>query len=170
MATPPEEYLCPITLTLMNDPVIGSDGRSYERSAILQWLRTNPHSPITRQPMNASSLKPNYALKSAIERYIQSQRTPRPHMLPVAVPIATAPPAEDVYYAMQIYQQDVNARLLAQQQQAARYGPTTVVVQAPTATLNPAQDQRRRKILAGCLGFTVVIILIIIISRIIIAD
>ena len=38
---PPEEFLCPITMERMRDPVVASDGNSYERGAIQQVpLRT----------------------------------------------------------------------------------------------------------------------------------
>jgi hypothetical protein len=172
MAQVPEEYLCPINLTLMNDPVIGSDGRSYERAAITQWLRTNPHSPITRQPMNVSSLKPNYALKTAIDRFTASARAPPPP----PVRVATAPPVDDVYYAMTVYQQDLIAQqqglLLAQQQQALRYGPqsgqtTLVVAPAPTAL---SAENRRKKALVMCLCLAVGIALIVVVSRIVVSS
>lgn len=32
-----DEFLCPITFELMIDPVIASDGHTYERSAIEKW-------------------------------------------------------------------------------------------------------------------------------------
>lgn len=160
----PEEYLCPINLTLMNDPVIGSDGRSYERAAITQWLHSNPHSPITRQPMTIGSLKPNYALKTAIERFTAAQRRPAP------VPqMASAPPSDDVYYAMQVYQQDLytqQQQLLATQQ-AVRYGPSTVIVAQPQPSNSP--ENRRKKALFTCVCVTFAIILIVIVSRIYIA-
>ena len=54
----------------MRDPVVGPDGHTYERSAITAWLSSNPVSPMTREPMNVSQLKPNYALRASIERYI----------------------------------------------------------------------------------------------------
>jgi hypothetical protein len=53
----------------MTDPVIGSDGRTYERSAITAWLKDHKTSPITREPMSASSLKPNYTVKAMTDRY-----------------------------------------------------------------------------------------------------
>ena len=34
----PNEYLCPITGGLMLDPVVASDGHTYERQAITEWL------------------------------------------------------------------------------------------------------------------------------------
>lgn len=67
---PPEEYICPITQELMRDPVIGTDGHTYERQAITQALQLNPQSPMTREPMTAQQLKQNYALRSAIERWL----------------------------------------------------------------------------------------------------
>ena len=167
----PEEYLCPINLTLMNDPVIGSDGRSYERAAITQWLRTNPHSPITRQPMTASSLKPNYALKTAIERFNASLCRPMPNPVVVQVSGPSAPPADDVYYAMQVYQQDMILAQQQQQQQLLRYGQPSVPITMPTAVVPIATaEQRRKKALFTCICATFAIILIIIISRIYISN
>jgi len=72
MSTPPE-FECPITLAIMNDPVIGDDAQTYERSAIEHWLsdpRNNGRSPITRSPMRLDTLRTNFALKSQIERFL----------------------------------------------------------------------------------------------------
>jgi len=60
---------CPITLSLMVDPVIcTADGITYEREAIESWLRNNKTSPTTNLviPPNAM-LIPNHALRGAIE-------------------------------------------------------------------------------------------------------
>lgn len=67
----PPEYLCPITMCLMKDPVIMPDGQTYEREAIQKALEANPVSPLTRQPMDMKDAKTNYALKSLIDKYIQ---------------------------------------------------------------------------------------------------
>lgn len=72
---PPPEFVCPISLEVMRQPVLCEDGHTYERSVILQWLATSPTSPTTRQPMSPTNIRPNYALKSAIERW--SQIAPR---------------------------------------------------------------------------------------------
>lgn len=37
----PNEYLCPITMEIMVDPVIAMDGHTYERVAIENWLQVN---------------------------------------------------------------------------------------------------------------------------------
>lgn len=67
----PAEYLCPITMSIMKDPVIMPDGQTYEREAIQKALSVNPVSPITREPMSFDQAKTNYALKSLIDKYIQ---------------------------------------------------------------------------------------------------
>ena len=66
-----KSFTCPLTLSIMRDPVIGSDGHSYERSAIERALTINSISPMTRQPMLISELQPNRALKDLIDQYQQ---------------------------------------------------------------------------------------------------
>ena len=46
-----DEYKCPITMELIVDPVLATDGRLYEREAIEKWLQTNRTSPVTNEPM-----------------------------------------------------------------------------------------------------------------------
>lgn len=53
----------------MKDPVVASDGHSYEREAIEKWLQIRRTSPKTNLPLSDSVLKPNFALKSIIEDY-----------------------------------------------------------------------------------------------------
>lgn len=170
MANPPEEYLCPITLTLMKDPVIGPDGHSYERSAIVQWLRTNPHSPLTRQPMTANSLQSNYSLKSAIERYnaTRNLRAPVPRAPVQRAPIPQAPrpqpsaPPDDYAYAIHMQSQEYAQPLLPS---VPTPPPTQVVVVHPTMSPAPLDQRRRRNLLGACACLTVVVILIIIVIR-----
>jgi hypothetical protein len=69
MAEPSNTFICPITQELMVDPVIDPDGNSYERKAIEGWLRQNNTSPITRAPLAITDLRPNRALKQAIDEY-----------------------------------------------------------------------------------------------------
>jgi hypothetical protein len=47
----PEELCCPITCGLMLDPVVCSDGFTYEREANEDWILNNPTSPLTRKPI-----------------------------------------------------------------------------------------------------------------------
>jgi hypothetical protein len=69
MAEPSSTFICSITHELMVDPVIDPDGNSYERQAIEDWLRRTGTSPITRAPLSAADLRPNRALKQAIDEY-----------------------------------------------------------------------------------------------------
>ena len=43
----PNEYLCPITMDIMRDPVIAMDGHTYDRKAISSWLTKSQKSPKT---------------------------------------------------------------------------------------------------------------------------
>ncbi|CAF2778172.1 unnamed protein product [Rotaria sp. Silwood2] len=45
---------CPITHKFFVDPVIASDGETYERSAIVDWIKTYHSSPKTGKPMDAT--------------------------------------------------------------------------------------------------------------------
>ncbi len=72
MTEPSAIFFCPITHELMIDPVIDPDGNSYERKAIEDWLHQNGTSPITRTHLSAADLRPNRALKQAIDEYRQS--------------------------------------------------------------------------------------------------
>ena len=65
----PNEFICPITFDKMVDPVVASDGNSYERSAIAIVLeRPNPLSPLTREPLD-QALFVNRNLKKRILEY-----------------------------------------------------------------------------------------------------
>ncbi|CAF1928376.1 unnamed protein product [Rotaria magnacalcarata] len=45
---------CPITGKIMNHPVIASDGNTYERANIIDWINTYGYSPETGEPMEAT--------------------------------------------------------------------------------------------------------------------
>jgi hypothetical protein len=103
----PEEFLCPITTALMTDPVLGSDGHSYERSAITEWLTHHQTSPITRETMTIANLKPNYALKAMIERSVRPiprqywrTNTSNPKSPVISVASAASSVVTEPYYAL----------------------------------------------------------------------
>lgn len=64
----PQEWLCPITYEIMEDPVICPDGRSYERSNIIEWLRVHGTSPFTRESVSIDQLIPNLTLRDLIHK------------------------------------------------------------------------------------------------------
>jgi hypothetical protein len=67
---PPNELVCPITQEIMFDPVVASDGRTYERNAIYTWLSTKNTSPMTKEPID-KTLRTNWAIRSAIQRFVE---------------------------------------------------------------------------------------------------
>ncbi|KAK4383382.1 U-box domain-containing protein 15 [Sesamum angolense] len=68
----PNEFLCPITLELMTDPVIVATGQTYERESIQQWLDSNHRTcPKTGQTLSHLSLAPNFALKNLILQWCE---------------------------------------------------------------------------------------------------
>ena len=69
-----ENFICPITLAVMKEPVICSDAHTYERSAIEKWLSTNSCSPITRQIITNNILIPNIVLRNIIQEYEKNHK------------------------------------------------------------------------------------------------
>ncbi len=69
----PEEYLCPITHEVMTDPVVTSDGNTYERQAIEQWLKKNNTSPLTNKPLANKKVIPNQHLKNTITKFMNDK-------------------------------------------------------------------------------------------------
>lgn len=82
-------FLCPITRTVMTDPVIDPEGNSYERSAIMDWLQRSSTSPVTRAPLTARDLAPNRALREAIEEAAAAKVGAAP--APVAAAVGPGP-------------------------------------------------------------------------------
>ena len=68
----PPDFECPILMEAMIDPVICSDGFSYERAAIEEWLRRHGTSPKTNEVLPNKNLIPNKTLKAAIITWRES--------------------------------------------------------------------------------------------------
>jgi len=65
----PHEFYCAITHELMTDPVVASDGYTYERSAITAWIDNGKRtSPMTNAPLPHLDLMPNRVLKMLIQK------------------------------------------------------------------------------------------------------
>jgi hypothetical protein len=69
MTTIMQSFICPITQSIMDDPVIDYEGNTYDRKAITEWLLTHDTSPITRNKLYINQLNPNRALKETIELF-----------------------------------------------------------------------------------------------------
>ncbi|XP_051842291.1 WD repeat, SAM and U-box domain-containing protein 1 isoform X2 [Antechinus flavipes] len=71
----PDEFLCPITRELMQEPVIASDGYSYEKEAIENWISKKKRtSPMTNLVLPSLVLTPNRTLKMAIDRWLETHQ------------------------------------------------------------------------------------------------
>ena len=60
--------ICPITRDFFKNPVVASDGYTYESEAIENYLKDNSVSPITKQPITNITF-PNLHIKQAVEEY-----------------------------------------------------------------------------------------------------
>ncbi|CAN6857931.1 hypothetical protein Bca4012_042828 [Brassica carinata] len=68
----PHEFLCPITLEIMQDPVIIATGQTYEKEGIQKWFDAGHKTcPKTGQTLDHLSLAPNYALKNIILQWCE---------------------------------------------------------------------------------------------------
>ncbi|XP_047970977.1 U-box domain-containing protein 11-like [Salvia hispanica] len=66
----PVDFMCPISLELMKDPVIVATGQTYERSYIQRWIDCgNTTCPKTQQNLRHLTLTPNYVLRSLISQW-----------------------------------------------------------------------------------------------------
>ncbi|KAL0214201.1 hypothetical protein P9112_006385 [Eukaryota sp. TZLM1-RC] len=65
----PEELLCPISYNLMKDPVLCSDGFTYDRHAIERWLNQHSHSPMTGEPLPHKHISGNSSIRLALQRF-----------------------------------------------------------------------------------------------------
>ena len=72
----PPSFKCPITGSMMQDPVVDPEGNTYERRAIEAWLERSQTSPMTRTSLTASMLNSNRALRDAIESFRQMTGSP----------------------------------------------------------------------------------------------
>jgi hypothetical protein len=64
---------CPITLDVMDDPVVAGDGFTYQKSAIEAWLAHSDKSPVTGKSMDTRITFPNRALRSVLHGQLLSR-------------------------------------------------------------------------------------------------
>ncbi|CAF2071024.1 unnamed protein product [Rotaria magnacalcarata] len=70
----PDHLICPITGAMFHDPVVASDGHTYERTAIHRCLQRDRMSPITRQPMSIGNLIQNRIVKQMVDEFREECR------------------------------------------------------------------------------------------------
>lgn len=62
----PRSIMCPITKMPLCDPVMCSDGYSYERSEIQKWFKKSKSSPYTGKALEDAYIIPNHTLRNTI--------------------------------------------------------------------------------------------------------
>jgi hypothetical protein len=66
----PHDYLCPITLDPMTDPVMAADGQTYQRESIIEWLsRGHRRSPLNGSYLANTNLIDNLFAKKIIRDF-----------------------------------------------------------------------------------------------------
>ena len=74
-----EDLTCPITCAVFIDPVSLSNGSTFERSAITEWLRTHNTDPSTNTVLSSKRLTNNIAVKALAQRLTERRaRTEQP--------------------------------------------------------------------------------------------
>lgn len=72
----PEDFLCPLTHDIMENPLMSKHGFSFERDAIIEWVDRQGTCPLSRQPLSLSGLIQNRLLKKQIQDWKASQGMP----------------------------------------------------------------------------------------------
>ncbi|XP_073147117.1 U-box domain-containing protein 19-like [Henckelia pumila] len=66
----PEDFLCPISLELMTDPVTVSTGQTYNRASIQKWLKSgNLLCPVSGEKLTSTEMVPNTTLRKLIQHF-----------------------------------------------------------------------------------------------------
>ncbi|KAL3651408.1 hypothetical protein CASFOL_004410 [Castilleja foliolosa] len=71
----PEDFMCPISMELMKDPVTILTGVTYDRKNIEKWFKSynKKTCPATMQPLKTLDTTPNHTLKRLIDAWLVSQ-------------------------------------------------------------------------------------------------
>ena len=83
-ASVPSAFICAITSEIMLDPVVTTDGQTYERTAIERWLVDHRTSPRTNARLASKDLIPNVALRQQIDDFCKAtgRSPPKPYYPP----------------------------------------------------------------------------------------
>ena len=77
----PDDIICPITSHIMTDPVMLTEsGNTYEREAILKWLKVKKTDPLTNEAISDETIAPNRTVKRMIQSFLDKQRASNPNI------------------------------------------------------------------------------------------
>ncbi|XP_051204004.1 U-box domain-containing protein 39 isoform X1 [Lolium perenne] len=123
---PPPEFLCPISGTLMADPVIVPPGRTIERACIQACAALAFYPPaVADLPSSPLVLIPNVALRSAILNWCE--RLGLPHPSPLSLDTAG----------------DIVRRLMPQSRSQSQYGPPRQEQSRSQSQYGPPSQEQR---------------------------
>jgi hypothetical protein len=77
----PDEYVCPISHTIMKDPVLCADGLTYDRLSIEEWMMKSSRSPVLGTELQSAALIPNTTLQLTIQNFQQRSMLTRKSIL-----------------------------------------------------------------------------------------
>ncbi|KAL9651192.1 hypothetical protein ABK040_008263 [Willaertia magna] len=69
--TVPDEFICPITRSIMLEPVLTQQGYTYEREAVEHWFKTNDTEPATGNKVTTKQLYTNRSLQNMIKDFLE---------------------------------------------------------------------------------------------------
>jgi ankyrin repeat protein len=90
----PPQFSCPILGTLMIDPVVTSDGHTYERLAILHWLKDHNTSPLTMKKLDHPNVVPNHTIRAQIIDFREAHGLPEAEIWKPPAPDPTSTPSQ----------------------------------------------------------------------------
>jgi hypothetical protein len=142
---PPPSFSCPLTREIMFDPVLDTEGNTFERKALMHWLEETPTSPLSGQPLAAHTIIPNIALRGAIHEYMGAQWVARktfqfahPQEIAAsstAVPVSSSPIRTKISYFLRQHTSyalgGIDLRLNEDGCCAFRHADVTVVLDVP---------------------------------------
>ncbi|PPS08381.1 hypothetical protein GOBAR_AA12278 [Gossypium barbadense] len=75
----PPDFICPLSLRLITDPVIVASGRTYEQAVIKKWIDLGINvCPKTRKTLVHTLSIPNYTMKALIANWCESNNVKLP--------------------------------------------------------------------------------------------
>lgn len=74
-AEAPDEFLDPLVLTFMKDPVfLPTSGKIVDRATIAQHLLNDPHDPFNRKDLSIDQIEPATELKQKMKAWLEEKR------------------------------------------------------------------------------------------------
>ena len=66
----PENFICPISKSIFYNPVILSDGYTYEKKYIVEWITNNNKSPMTNIELINKNISSNILIRSMVREWV----------------------------------------------------------------------------------------------------